>query len=97
VGDGSAVDPIPITDQVARGLSPRECLSDLTCDPFRGRMWCDVDPDDNADGERAATEAEAKDLVRLGLIVAADELVEVDDIALQAPAKCAAAISESRL
>src|SRR4029077_8505230 len=33
------------TDQVARGLSPRECLCDLTCDPFRGRMWCDVDPD----------------------------------------------------
>src|SRR6476620_1718395 len=27
------------------GLSPRECLCDLTCDPFRGRMWCDVDPD----------------------------------------------------
>ena len=33
------------TDQVARGLSPRECLCDLTCNPFRGRMWCDVDPD----------------------------------------------------
>jgi hypothetical protein len=45
VGDGSAVDPIPITDQVARGLSPRECLCDLASDPFRGRMWCDVDPD----------------------------------------------------
>src|SRR4051812_1542854 len=27
------------------GLSPRECLCDLTCDPFRGRMWCDVDQD----------------------------------------------------
>ena len=45
MGDGSAVDPIPITDQVPRGLSPRECLCDLTCDPFRGRVWCDVDPD----------------------------------------------------
>src|SRR4029077_4861166 len=27
------------------GLSPRECLCDLVCKPFRGRMWCDVDPD----------------------------------------------------
>jgi hypothetical protein len=26
VGDGGTVDPIPITDQVARGLIPRECL-----------------------------------------------------------------------
>jgi hypothetical protein len=40
VVDGSAVDPIPITNQVARGL-----ICDLTCNPFRGRMWCDVDPD----------------------------------------------------
>src|SRR5215831_13414346 len=45
MGDGRAVDPIPITDQVARGLTPRECLCDLACNPFRGRMWCDVDPD----------------------------------------------------
>src|SRR5258705_7240322 len=27
------------------GLSPRKCLCDLRCDPFRGRMWCDVDPE----------------------------------------------------
>ena len=32
-----AVDPILITDQVARGLSPRECLCNLACDPFRRR------------------------------------------------------------
>src|SRR5437870_4357313 len=43
--DGSAVDPIPITDQVARSLSPRECFSDLTCDPLCSWMRCDVDPD----------------------------------------------------
>src|ERR1700704_181408 len=43
--DEHAVDPIPIAEQVARGLIPRECLSDLACDPFRGRMRCDVDPD----------------------------------------------------
>src|SRR5436309_11006895 len=45
VRDGSAIDAIPITDQVARSLVPRECLRDLACDPFRGRMSCDVDPD----------------------------------------------------
>ena len=45
VQDGAAVDPIPITEQVARGLIPRECLSDLARDPFRGRMRCDIDPD----------------------------------------------------
>src|SRR6266566_9656059 len=33
--DGSAVDPIPITDQVARGLIPMECFGDLACDPVR--------------------------------------------------------------
>jgi hypothetical protein len=29
---------------MARSLIPRECLRDLTCNPFRGRMGCDVDP-----------------------------------------------------
>src|SRR5207253_7835329 len=43
--DGSAVDSIPIADQVARSLIPRECFCDLTCDPVRGRIRCDVDPD----------------------------------------------------
>src|SRR5438105_10932573 len=46
VPDGSAVDLIPIADQVARGLIPRECLRDLACDPVRGRMRSDVDPDE---------------------------------------------------
>jgi hypothetical protein len=44
-GDGSAVDLISIADQVARSFNPRECLCDLACNPFRGRMACDVDPD----------------------------------------------------
>ena len=44
--DGSAVDLIPIADQVARGLIPGECLCDLACDPFCRRMRCDVDPDE---------------------------------------------------
>src|SRR5260221_7479155 len=34
-----------IPDQVARSLIPRKCLRDLACDPFRGWMRCDVDPD----------------------------------------------------
>ena len=41
VRDSSAVDAVPITDQVARRLSPRECFGDLACDPVRGRMGCD--------------------------------------------------------
>src|SRR5438132_4891556 len=45
VRDGSAIDAIPITDQVARSLSPREYFCDLTCDPVRGRIKCGVDPD----------------------------------------------------
>src|SRR5947199_9089756 len=44
--DGNAIDLIPIADQVARGLIPRECLCDLARDPVRGRMRCDVDPDE---------------------------------------------------
>src|SRR5206468_12144647 len=51
VRDGSAIDAIPITDQVARRLSPRECFGDLACDPVRGRMGCDVDPDKVSVGE----------------------------------------------
>src|SRR4030088_2923026 len=50
-GDECAVDPIPITDQVARSLSPRECFSDLACNPFCGRMGCDVDPDKVSAGQ----------------------------------------------
>src|SRR5258708_9889004 len=51
VHDGSAVDPVPITDQVPRGLIRRECLRDLACDPVRGRMRCDVDPDKVSAGQ----------------------------------------------
>src|SRR5947208_13422600 len=42
--DGNAIDLIPIADQVARGLIPRECLCDLACDPLCSWMRCDVDP-----------------------------------------------------
>src|SRR5258707_4948121 len=45
VRDGSAIDAIPITDHVARRLSPRECFGNLARYPVRGRMGCDVDPD----------------------------------------------------
>src|SRR6266481_4059196 len=51
VHDGSAIDAIPIADHVARRLSPRECVVDLACDPVRGRMGCDVDPDEVSAGQ----------------------------------------------
>src|SRR5207247_11289056 len=51
VRDGSAINAIPITHQVARRLSPRECFGDLACDPVRGRMGCDVDPDKVSAGQ----------------------------------------------
>src|SRR5438067_13528465 len=49
--DGNAIDLIPIADQVVRGLIPRECLRDLSRDPVRGRMRCDVDPDEVSAGQ----------------------------------------------
>src|SRR5258708_2707976 len=46
--DGSAIDPIPIADEVARSLIPRKGLRDLTCNPFCRQICCDVDPDEVA-------------------------------------------------
>src|ERR1019366_2733861 len=43
--DNAAVDPIPIADEVARCLIPREGLGQLACYPFSRRICCDVDPD----------------------------------------------------
>src|SRR5258706_1735787 len=64
VPDGNAVDLIPIADQVARGLIPRECLRDLARDPVRGRMRCDVDPDEvsarQPDDDEGIEQGEAK-------------------------------------
>lgn len=42
----AAIDPIPIADEVARSLFPRKCFGYLTCNPFRRRSCCDVDPDE---------------------------------------------------
>src|ERR1700738_346255 len=63
--DDAAIDPVAIADQVARGLIPRKCLRDLTCNPFCRRICCDVDPDeasavesDNDEGiEQAETDS----------------------------------------
>src|SRR6266849_3022434 len=44
--DDAAIDPVPITDEVARSLIPRKCLRYLTCNPFCRRICCDVDPDE---------------------------------------------------
>ena len=44
--DDGAIDAIPITDEVARRLIPRECLCYLARNPFGRRVCCDVDPDE---------------------------------------------------
>src|SRR5258707_15315985 len=49
--EGSPVDLIAIADQIARGIIPGECLRDLARDPVRGRMTCDVDPDEISAGQ----------------------------------------------
>src|SRR5258708_37632978 len=59
--DGNAIDLIPIADQVARGLIPRECLCDLARDPVGGRMRCDVDPHEVSAGQ--ADDDEGKEQV----------------------------------
>src|ERR1700675_3556118 len=44
--DNTAIDPIPIADEVVRSLIPRKCLRYLTCNPFCRRICCDVDPEE---------------------------------------------------
>src|SRR6202165_89224 len=44
--DNGAVDPIAVSDHITRSLIPRKCLRYLTCNPFRRRICCDVDPDE---------------------------------------------------
>jgi hypothetical protein len=42
--DNGAVDAIPIADQIARRLIPRERLGQLARNPFSHRICCNVDP-----------------------------------------------------
>src|ERR1700692_3446538 len=44
--DEAAIDPVAIADEVVRSLIPRKCFRYLTCNPFSGRICCDVDPDE---------------------------------------------------
>src|ERR1700680_4083621 len=44
--DDSAVDSIPISDQIARSAIPRKRRGDLTCNPLRRRVGGDADPDE---------------------------------------------------
>jgi hypothetical protein len=43
--DDAAIDPVPIANEVVRSLIPGKRLRYLTCNPFRRRICCDVDPD----------------------------------------------------
>jgi hypothetical protein len=43
--DDRAIDLIPIADQLILGIIPREGLRDLTRNPLRWWVCCDVDPD----------------------------------------------------
>ena len=40
-----AINAIPIPDEVAWRLIPREGFGELTCDPFGSRVCCHIDPD----------------------------------------------------
>ena len=44
--DDGPVEPIPIANEVSRGIIVKKCLRYLTCNPFRCRMACNVDPDE---------------------------------------------------
>jgi hypothetical protein len=48
---GDAVDLISIADQVKWSFIPGKCLRDLTCNPFRARMRCYIDPDKISAGQ----------------------------------------------
>src|SRR3974390_1769376 len=41
-----AIDAIAIPDEIGWCFMPRECLSQLACDPFGRWMLCNVDPDE---------------------------------------------------
>src|ERR1700745_1269748 len=44
--DNTAIDSVPIADEIVRSLIPRKRLGYLTCNPFCRRSCCDVDPDE---------------------------------------------------
>src|ERR1700736_5734990 len=44
--DDAAIDPVAIADEVTRSRIPRKRLRYLTCNPFCGRICCDVGPDE---------------------------------------------------
>ena len=44
--EDGAVDPIMVPDHITGSPVPRKRLGDLTCNPLRRRVGCDVDPDE---------------------------------------------------
>jgi hypothetical protein len=55
--DDGAVDPIPVANEVLRGVIPRKCLRYLTRNPFGRRVRCDVDPEEVSAVEPKMTKA----------------------------------------
>ena len=43
-----AVDPVPVAEEIPRGLIPREGVHHLLRGPLCGGMFCDIDMDDTA-------------------------------------------------
>src|SRR5262249_47645945 len=44
--DDAPIDAVAVSDHIARSPIPRKCLRDLTGNPFRRWILCDVDPDE---------------------------------------------------
>src|SRR5258705_7359945 len=44
--DDNAINSIPISDHIARSHVPRKSLGDMTCNPLRRRVACDVNPNE---------------------------------------------------
>src|SRR5215472_5342192 len=45
-GDRGAIRGVAVTDEIARGLIPRECFGDLAGDPLGGWICCHIGPDE---------------------------------------------------
>src|SRR5260221_13921049 len=49
--DDGALDELAVSDHITGSPVPRKSLGDLTCNPLRCRVGCDVDPHEPHDDE----------------------------------------------